>query len=63
MLPTPNSGLSPAGFDLGLGDMLKDEVKGETEEMRKKRMQQQQMMGQMGAANLSLFGVGGGYSV
>lgn len=54
-------GLSPASADLGLGGMLADQVKGETDEMRKKRLQQQQI-GQMGAANMSLFGVPGGTS-
>jgi len=53
-------GLSPAGADLGLGDMLGQQVAGETEEMRKKRMaelQQKQMLGPAGSmAVTSLFG-------
>lgn len=53
---------SPAATDLGLGDMLGQQVNADTEELRKKRMLQQQM-GQMGAANMSLFGVSGGYGV
>lgn len=54
-LPKPSSGLSPAGADLGLGDMLGGQVKDETEELRKKRMAQQQQ-GQYGAAAYSLLG-------
>jgi hypothetical protein len=52
--------MSPAGVDLGLGDMLSQQVVGETEEQRKKRMaqmQQNQMMGPAGSmAVTSLFG-------
>lgn len=64
-LPTPASRLS-AVDDLGLGDMLGQQVAGETEEMRKKRMAQMQdrrMMGPAGSpATLALFGggLGGG---
>lgn len=63
-LPTKSSGLSAAD-DLGLGDMLGQQVAGETEEVRKKRMLQMQernMMGPAGSpATLSLFGgLGGG---
>lgn len=56
--------LSPAGVDLGLGDTLADQVAGETEEMRKKRMaeqQQKQLLGPAGSmAVTSLFGMTGG---
>lgn len=61
-MPQPN--LSPAGMDLGLGDMLAQQAQGETEEVRKKRMlqlQQQQSLGPAGSLGVtSLFGVGGG---
>ena len=58
-------GISPATADLGLGTMLADQVSGETEEQRKKRMlammQQSKLMpGASGAAaspaSLALFG-------
>lgn len=56
------NGLSPAGDALGLGDLLTEQVAGETEEMRRKRMQELQnrrMMGQTGSmAVTSLFGDG-----
>lgn len=59
-------GLSPAGSDLGLGDMLADQVAGETEEQRKRRMQelqQRRLMGPAGTpATLALFGGAGGFS-
>jgi hypothetical protein len=59
-LPTNNTGLSPASADLGLGDMLSQQVSGETEEQRKKRMQQMQLQQQVGPAGslavTSLFG-------
>lgn len=59
-----NPGLSPASNDLGLGDMLSQQVQGETEEQRKKRMaqmQQQQQLGPSGSmAVTSLFGVSAG---
>lgn len=54
--------LSPAVDDLGLGNLLSEQVSGETDEMRKKRMaqmQQNKMMGPAGSpATLSLFGGG-----
>lgn len=57
-------GLSPAGADLGLGDMLGQQVAGETEEARKKRMAelaQRQQLGPAGSlAVTSLFGARGG---
>lgn len=60
----PMPGLSPAGADLGLGDMLSQQVAGETEEERKKRMaqiKQQQALGPAGSlAVTSLFGMNGG---
>ncbi len=56
--------LSPASTDLGLGSLLTDQVAGETEEQRKKRMQelqQQKLMGPAGSpATLALFGGGMG---
>lgn len=61
MLPTPSKGLS-AIDDLGLGDMLGQQVSDETDEARKKRMaemQQRSMMGSGGSlATLSLLGGG-----
>lgn len=58
--PQMNMGLTPAVADLGLGDMLGQQVQDETEEMRKKRMQEMQqrsMMGSTGSpATLALFG-------
>jgi hypothetical protein len=57
-------GLSAAGADLGLGNTLAQQVAGETEEQRKKRMgmlQQQQQLGPSGSlAVTSLFGMTGG---
>ena len=57
-------GLSPAGADLGLGDQLSQQVAGETEEQRKKRMaqmQQNQMLGPSASmAVTSLFGPSAG---
>ncbi len=58
--------LSPASTDLGLGGLLTDQVAGETEEQRKRRMleeQQRKLMGPAGSpATLALFGGGmGGY--
>lgn len=63
-MPMPGS-MGVAG-DLGLGDMLGQQVAGETDEERKKRMalmQQQQMLGPAGSlAVTSLFGAQGGKS-
>jgi signal recognition particle GTPase len=61
---SPSSpGLSPAGADLGLGDMLGQQVQGETAEQRKKRMAQMQQQQQLGPAGslavTSLFGMNG----
>jgi hypothetical protein len=57
------SGLMPIGAaasDLGLGDMLGQQVQDETDEQRRKRLQQlrdQQMLGPAGSlAATSLFG-------
>jgi hypothetical protein len=62
-MPAPMPGLSAAS-DLGLGSMLSEEVAGETDEARKKRMaelQQKQMLGPAGSmAVTSLFGMQGG---
>lgn len=63
----PMPGLSPAVNDLGLGSMLTDQVAGETQEQRKKRMaqlQDQKTMGPAGSpATMALFGggMGSGY--
>lgn len=60
------AGLSPAGAALGLGDLLAQQVSGETEEQRKKRMGELQQKQQLGAAGsmavTSLFGMNGGAS-
>jgi hypothetical protein len=62
MAMNPLPGLSPAASDLGLGGQLRDQVVGETEEQRKKRlleMQQRQMLGPSGSLAVgSLFGSG-----
>jgi hypothetical protein len=56
-------GLSPASESLGLGDRLSQQVAGETEEQRKKRMAQLQQMQSLGPAGslsvTSLFGARG----
>lgn len=61
MLPKANSG---AIGDLGLGDMLAQQVAGETDDQRKKRMAQiaeKQALGPAGSlAVTSLFGMTGG---
>ena len=63
-MPTPKSN-SPAVEALGLGDQLSEQVAGETEETRKKRMLEQQQIVQIGnsLAATSLFGTraGAGY--
>lgn len=57
-------GISAAGSDLGLGDALSQQVAGETEEQRKKRMGQIAQIQQLGPAGslavTSLFGMSGG---
>lgn len=63
MLPSLKTpGVSPAVNDLGLGDMLGQQVGDETEEMRKKRMAQMQARAEMGPsgspATMALFGAG-----
>jgi hypothetical protein len=61
-MPLPKPSFGFAVQDLGLGDMLRDQVTDETEEQRKKRMQQQQqgfgLAGQT-PAQTALFGTGG----
>jgi len=47
-LPPLSEGLSPAAADLGLGGQLGEQVSDETEEQRKKRMQQIQLNQVMG---------------
>jgi hypothetical protein len=63
-MPMPSNNLSSASADLGLGDQLSQQVAGETEEQRKKRLaqiQQQQQLGPAGSmAVTSLFGVSAG---
>ena len=55
--------VSPASSDLGLGDQLAQQVAGETEEQRKKRMAEmaeRQALGPAGSlAVTSLFGMNG----
>ena len=64
MAVPPGPSMSPASMDLGLGGQLSQQVTGETDEQRKKRMaqmQQQQMMGPAGSMSVtSLFGSRGG---
>ena len=59
-MPLPPNSYGAAAADLGLGDMLGQQVQTETDEERKRRMQQikeQQMMGPAGSmAVTSLFG-------
>lgn len=63
MLPR-SQGYSAAVMDLGLGSLLADQVKDETEETRKKRLketQERSMMGPSGSiAAYSLLGASGG---
>lgn len=59
MAAKPMIGLSNAGVDLGLGVGLADQVKDQTDELRKKKMREQQGMGASPAA-MSLFGGLGG---
>jgi hypothetical protein len=55
--------LSQASADLGLGDMLQQQVQNETEEERKKRMAQAAQRHSLGTSGslavTSLFGTGG----
>lgn len=57
MAAKPMIGLSNAGVDLGLGSALSDQVKDQTDELRKKKMREQQGMS---PAVQSLFGGGMG---
>lgn len=50
-----NRGLSPAAADLGLGGVLADQVRDESDEARKKRMRE---MGLGSAAAPDLLGLG-----
>lgn len=59
----PIPGNSAAVGALGLGDLLGEQVTGETEEQRRKRMQQQQLqqsMGPSGSLAVNSLGLGGG---
>jgi hypothetical protein len=62
-MPQNNLDLSPASAALQLGDVLQQQVAGETEEQRKKRMAEQQQRQQLGPAGslavTSLFGMTG----
>jgi len=58
MATAPNN-LSGAASDLGLGDMLSQQVGAETDEQRRKRMAQMQQDKNMSPAAISLLG---GYS-
>ncbi len=53
-----SAGLSPSSTDLGLGGDLSGQLKDETEEQRKKRLQLQQQRMALGPASMSL-GLGG----
>lgn len=54
-LPGLGAGLTGSALsDLGLGDMLRDEVMDETEELRKKRMLAQQNRGLLGPSGGAL---------
>ena len=53
-----NYTLSPAAQDLGLGDLLRQQVENETEEARKKRMLAMGLNPAGGFAAMSLFGGG-----
>jgi hypothetical protein len=59
-MPINIPGLSPAGAELGLGGALADQVAGETEEQRRRRMAQiaaQRQTGMnMSPAGMELFG-------
>lgn len=55
MAAKPMMGLSSAGVDLGLGGGLAEQVKDQTDELRKKKMREQQGMS---PAVQSLFGGG-----
>ena len=62
-MPSNSSGLPSATADLGLGGQLGEQVAGETEEARKKRMQQMQMdraLGPAGSLAVTSLGLGGG---
>lgn len=47
-MPSFLAGMSGAAADLGLGNMLAGQVEDETDEQRKKRMQQMEMSRMMG---------------
>ena len=54
-IPGMGAGLTGRALtDLGLGDLLADEVRDETEELRKKRMRQQQNQGLLGPSGGAL---------
>ncbi len=61
-MPSMLAGMSGAVKELGLGDMLAGQVENETDEQRKKRMQQMEMSRMMGPqqslAVHTLFGTG-----
>lgn len=67
MISAKNQMISAAASDLGLGDMLKQQLDDTMEERRKKLLRQAQTTQlahtQMGPATQSLFAGVGGYSV
>lgn len=54
------SNYSASAIDLGLGDMLRQQTKDETDEQRRKRLAQLQMPGGMSPSAVSLLGGYGG---
>lgn len=54
-----NAMLSPAATDLGMGDMLQQQVQDETEEQRRRRLLNQQMQSAVNPAVMSIFGSAG----
>lgn len=61
-MPLPASSAAGAVADLGLGDLLQQQVAGETEEMRKKRMAQMdlnRLVGPAGSMAATSLGLGG----
>ena len=59
-LPNPkNYALSQSATDLGLGDMLRQQVEDQTDELKKKRVQQSPQNALFGAAAMNLLGPAG----
>lgn len=53
-----NPVISPASADLGLGDMLSQQVRDETDDERKKRIREQQQRSVGGGGAASALGIG-----